>query len=47
MRRGYVYLTAVVDRATRGALVFRASISLAADGAVEALQEAIARRRKR
>jgi len=43
MRRGFVYLTAVVDWATRRVLAFRVSISLAADAAVEALQEAIAR----
>ncbi len=43
MRRGFVYLTAVVDWATRRVLAWRVSISLAADAAVEALQEAIAR----
>jgi putative transposase len=43
MRRGFVYLTAVVDWATRRVLAFRVSISLAADAAVEALREAIAR----
>jgi putative transposase len=43
MRRGFVYLTAVVDWASRRVLAFRVSISLAADAAVEALQEAIAR----
>jgi putative transposase len=43
MRRGFVYLTAVVDWATRRVLAFRVSISLAADAAVDALQEAIAR----
>jgi putative transposase len=43
MRRGFVYLTAVVDWATRRVLAFRVSISLAADVAVEALNEAIAR----
>lgn len=43
MRRGFVYLTAVVDWATRRVLAWRLSISLAADAAVEALREAIAR----
>jgi putative transposase len=43
MRRGFVYLTAVVDWASRRVLAFRASISLAADAAVEVLKEAIAR----
>jgi putative transposase len=43
MRRGFVYLTAVVDWASRRVLAFRVSISLAADAAVEALKEAIAK----
>ena len=43
MRRGFVYLTAVVDWATRRVLAFRVTISLAADAAVDALNEAIAR----
>ena len=43
MRRGFVYLTAVVDWAARRVLAWRVSISLAADAAVEALKEAIAR----
>jgi len=43
MRRGFVYLTAVVDWAARRILAWRVSISLAADAAVEALKEAIAR----
>jgi putative transposase len=43
MRRGFVYLTAVLDWASRRVLAFRVSISLAADAAVEALREAIAR----
>ena len=43
MRRGFVYLTAVVDWATRRVLAWRVSISLAADAAVEALKEAVAR----
>ena len=43
MRRGFVYLTAVLDWASRRVLAFRVSISLAADAAVDALKEAIAR----
>jgi len=43
MRRGFIYLTAVVDWASRRVLAWRVSISLAADAAVEALKEAIAR----
>ncbi len=43
MRRGFVYLTAVVDWTARRVLAWRVSISLAADAAVEALKEAIAR----
>ena len=43
MRRGFIYLTAVVDWASRRVLAFRVSISLAADAAVDALKEAIAR----
>jgi putative transposase len=43
MRRGFVYLTAVVDWVSRRVLAFRVSISLAADAAVEALKEAIAK----
>ena len=43
MRRGFVYLTAVVNWATRRVLAFRVSISLAADAAVGPLKEAIAR----
>jgi putative transposase len=43
MRRGFVYLTAVVDWASRRVLAYRVSITLAADVAVEALKEAIAR----
>jgi putative transposase len=43
MRRGFVYLTAVVDWATRRVLAFRVSISLAADAAVDALKETITR----
>jgi putative transposase len=43
MRRGFVYLTAVVDWASRRVLAYRVSITLAADAAVDALKEAIAR----
>jgi putative transposase len=43
MQRGFVYLTAVVDWATRRVLAFRVAISLTADVAVEVLREAIAR----
>ena len=43
MRRGFVYLTAVLDWATRRVLAWRLSTSLAADVAVAALEEAIAR----
>ena len=43
MRRGFVYLTVVLDWASRRVLAWRLSISLAADAAVEVLQEAIAR----
>jgi putative transposase len=43
MRRGFVYLTVVLDWASRRVLAWRLSISLAADAAVEALTEAIGR----
>jgi putative transposase len=43
MRRGFVYLTVVLDWASRRVLAWRLSISLAADAVVEALEEAIAR----
>lgn len=43
MSRGFVYLTAVLDWATRRVLAWRLSNSLAADAGVEALEEAIAR----
>lgn len=43
MRRGFIYLTAVVDWFSRRVLAWRVSISLAADAAIEALKEAIAR----
>ena len=41
MSRGFVYLTAVPDLATRRVLAWRLSNSLAADPCVEALEEAI------
>lgn len=43
MRRGFVYLSVVLDWASRRVLAWRLSISLAADAPVEALKEAIAR----
>ncbi len=43
MRRGFVYLTAVLDWATRRVLAWRLSTSLGADVAVAALEDAIAR----
>jgi putative transposase len=43
MRRGFVYLTVVLDWASRRVLAWRVSISLAADAAVDALNEALAR----
>jgi putative transposase len=43
MRRGFVYLTVVLDWATRSILSFRASNSLTTDFCVEAVEEAIAR----
>jgi putative transposase len=42
MRRGFVYLVAIVDWATRKVLAHRVSISLSTDFCVEALEEAIA-----
>jgi len=42
MRRGFVYLTAVLDWATRRVLAWRLSNSLAADACVDALEDAIA-----
>jgi putative transposase len=42
MRRGFVYLVAIIDWATRRVLAHRVSISMTADFCVEALQEAIA-----
>jgi putative transposase len=43
MRRGFVYLVAILDWATRKVLAFRLSNTLTADFCVEALQEALAR----
>lgn len=43
MRRGFVYLVAIVDWATRKVLAHRVSISMSPDFCVEALEEAIAR----
>lgn len=46
MRRGFVYLVAVMDWASRRILAFRLSNTLTADFCVEALEEAIARHGK-
>jgi len=43
MRRGFVYLVAIVDWATRKVLSHRVSISMSVDFCVEALEEAIAK----
>jgi putative transposase len=43
MRRGFVYLVAIVDWATRKVLAHRVSISMSTDFCLEALQEAIAK----
>lgn len=43
MARDFVYLTAVVDGASRGILAHRVTITLEAMHAVEALEEAFAR----
>jgi len=43
MRRGFVYLVAIVDWATRKVLAHRVSISMTTDFCVEALTEAIAK----
>ena len=43
MKRGFVYLVAIVDWATRKVLAHRVSISMTADFCVEALEEAIAK----
>ncbi len=41
MKRGFVYLTAVLDWATRKVLAWRLSNSLTPDACVDALEEAI------
>ena len=43
MRRGFVYLVAILDWATRKVLAHRVSISMTSDFCVEALEEAIAK----
>lgn len=43
MRRGFVYLTAVVDVASRRVLAHRVSITMEAEFCVEALKEALAK----
>jgi transposase InsO family protein len=43
MRRGFIYLAAVMDWATRRVLAWRVSNTLTADFCVEAVEEAIAR----
>ena len=43
MKRGFVYLVAIIDWATRKVLAHRVSISMTSDFCVEALQEAIAK----
>jgi putative transposase len=43
MRRGFVYLVAIVDWATRKVLAHRVSISMSTDFCVEALEEAISK----
>jgi putative transposase len=43
MRRGFVYLVAIIDWATRKVLAHRVSISMTSDFCIEALNEAIAR----
>jgi len=43
MRRGFVYLVAIVDWATRKVLSHRVSISMSTDFCLEALEEAIAK----
>jgi len=42
MKRGFVYLVAIIDWATRRVLAHRLSISMTADFCVDALEEAIA-----
>jgi putative transposase len=43
MKRGFVYLVAIIDWATRRVLAHRVSISMTTDFCVEALEEAIVR----
>ena len=43
MQRGFLYLAAILDWATRRVLAWRLSNTLTADFCVEALKEAIAR----
>ncbi len=43
MKRGFVYLVAIIDWATRKVLAHRVSISMTSDFCVEALEEAISR----
>jgi putative transposase len=43
MKRGFVYLVAIIDWATRRVLAHRVSISMTPDFCVEALEEAIAK----
>src|SRR5437773_4741989 len=43
MKRGFVYVVAIIDWATRRVLAHRVSISMTADFCVEALEEAIAK----
>jgi len=43
MKRGFVYLVAIIDWASRRVLAHRVSISMTTDFCVEALEEAIAR----
>ncbi len=46
MRRGFLYLVAIMDWATRKVLAWRLSNTMEADFCVEALQEAMARHGK-
>jgi len=46
MQRGFIYLAAVMDWATRRVLAWRVSNTLTADFCVEAVEEAIARNGK-
>lgn len=46
MKRGFVYLAAVLDWATRRVLAWRLSISLTTDFCIEAVEEAMARHGK-